>query len=289
MEAWLHTFRYTLDLPATRDEASIEGFLFRRRAGHCEYFSTAMAVLLRSRGIPVRNVNGFLGGEWNDGARYLAVTGNHAHSWVEVWFPGWGWVPFDPTPAGRGEVVAGADGWAWSTRLWVDGLEYRWYKWVVDYDMDRQLSVFRGIGSVFSRGADAGIGRGDRRTPVRVAAPWLLAPLGLALLWLLSSRRRRSGGRPPRVSRVYLSLRKAYARAGWAPGDAGGPLEFARALESEQAPGADDASRVVELYLRARFSGRAADPSTARELDAHASRAKAAVRRAGKRRKPVGV
>jgi transglutaminase-like putative cysteine protease len=289
VEAWLHTFRYTLDLPANRDQASLEGFLFRRREGHCEYFSTAMAVLLRARGIPTRNVNGFLGGEWNAGAGYLAVTGNQAHSWVEVWFPGWGWVPFDPTPAGRGDVVANAGrGWAWRTRLWVDGIEYRWYKWVVDYNMERQLSVFRGIGSVFSRGEGAGIGRNDRR-PVRVAAPWLLAPLGVALLWLVSTRRRRPGGRLHRVSRSYLSLRKAYARAGWAPGHAGGPLELARALESERAPGAGDAARAVDLYLRARFSGEPVDPPAARELDQHVERATAAVRRAGRRRKTAGV
>jgi len=290
VEAWLRTFRYTLDLPRNRDEASLEGFLFRRREGHCEYFSTAMAVLLRARGIPTRNVNGFLGGEWNAGARYLAVTGNQAHSWVEVWFPEWGWVTFDPTPAGRDDVVAGAGrGWVMSTRLWVDGIEYRWYKWVVDYNMERQLSVFRGIGRVFSRGDGAGIGRNDRRTPVRVAAPWLLAPLGVALLWLVGSRRRRPGGRLHRASRSYLSLRKAYARAGWAPASAGGPLDFARKLESEQAPGAGDAARAVDLYLRARFSAEPSDSPLARELDEHAARAKTAVRRAGKRRKTAGV
>lgn len=291
IEAWLRTFRYTLDLPANRDEASIEGFLFRRRAGHCEYFSTAMAVLLRARGIPARNVTGFLGGEWNENAQYLAVTGNQAHSWVEAWFPEYGWVPFDPTPPSREGVVENAGrGWGATARLWFDGVEYRWYKWVLDYNMDRQLSVFRGIGSLFSRGeqAAAGPGRGGGRPDVRIAEPWLLAPLGLALLWLLAARRGR-GPRLGRESRTYLSLRRAYARAGWAPpGESGGPLEFAESLERERAPGADDAARAVELYLHARFSGRA-DDGAARELDEHASRAKDAVRRAGKRRKPAGV
>ncbi|HET7232407.1 MAG TPA: DUF3488 and transglutaminase-like domain-containing protein [Longimicrobium sp.] len=291
VEAWLQSFRYTLELPASRDEASIEGFLFRRRAGHCEYFSTAMAVLLRARGIPARNVNGFLGGEWNQDERYLAVTGNQAHSWVEVWFPEYGWVPFDPTPAGRGEVVADAgQGWVFSARMWLDGVEYRWYKWVVDYNMDRQLSVFRGIGSAFSRGERVDTDGGGGGRGVRVAAPWLLAPLGLALLWLISARRQRPGApRLGRASRAYLSLRKAYARAGWAEAEAGGPLEFAQALEREQAPGADDAVRAVDLYLHARFSGQPGDESGAHELAERAASAKEAVRRAGKRRKPAGV
>jgi len=290
VEAWLHTFQYTLDLPRNRAEASLEGFLFRRRAGHCEYFSTAMVVLLRARGIPARNVNGFLGGEWNDDARYLAVTGNHAHSWVEAWFPGYGWVPFDPTPAARGDVVADAGrGWVWTTRLWFDGVEYRWYKWVVDYNMDRQLSVFRGIGSIFSRDEQPSTGGRRGRPEVRIAAPWLLAPLGLALLWLVSTRRRPGARRLARESRAYLSLRKAYARAGWTSADPGGPLEFAQTLERAQAPGADEAARAVDLYLRARFSGQPSDEGGARELAERASRAKQAVRRAGKRRKPAGV
>ena len=77
VERWLQTeLAYTLDLPRTRADATVEGFLFRRRQGHCEYFSTAMVVLLRARGIPARNVTGFLGGEWNANGGYLAVTGN---------------------------------------------------------------------------------------------------------------------------------------------------------------------------------------------------------------------
>jgi len=290
VETWLRTFRYTLDLPATRDEASIEGFLFRRRAGHCEYFSTAMVVLLRARGIPARNVNGFLGGEWNESGQYLAVTGNQAHSWVEVWFPDYGWVPFDPTPSGRDEVVADAGRtWGFTARLWFDGVQYRWYKWVVDYNMERQLSVFHGIGEMFGRDRETGSTRRGGGSDVRVAAPWLLAPLGLALLWLLSTRRGRGGTRPGRASRAYLSLRKAYARAGWAPADAAGPLEFAQTLARERAPGAADATRAVDLYLHARFSPAPRDDSAARELDERATAARHAVRRAGKRRKPAGV
>ncbi len=103
VQRWLRTqFTYTLELPDTPAHTSLDYFLFQRRAGHCEYFSTAMAVLLREEGIEARNVNGFLGGEWSEMGHYLAVTQNQAHSWIEVWFPGYGWVTFDPTPAGAG-------------------------------------------------------------------------------------------------------------------------------------------------------------------------------------------
>jgi hypothetical protein len=66
VEEYLRPFTYTIVLPASSREATLEHFLFERREGHCEYFSTAMAILLRAMGVPARNVNGFLGGEWNN-------------------------------------------------------------------------------------------------------------------------------------------------------------------------------------------------------------------------------
>ena len=103
-------FTYTRELPNSAREATLDHFLFERKAGHCEYYSTAMVVLLRSLGIHARNVNGFLGGRWNEFGGYLAVTQNEAHSWVEVWFPNFGWVAFDPTPGGSATGGTGRGG-----------------------------------------------------------------------------------------------------------------------------------------------------------------------------------
>lgn len=285
VEGWLRTqFSYTLDLPSSRAEATLEGFLFRRRAGHCEYFSTAMAVLLRARGIPARNVNGFLGGEWNAGAGYLAVTGDRAHSWVEVWFPEWGWVPFDPTPAGTADLLEreARGSWLWSSRLWMDGVEYRWNRWVLDYDLDRQLGVFRGISAFFSQGAERAVPASTRRRPVQFATRWLLLVLGAGLVLVLA-RGWRPGRRLPPASRTYLALRRAYARAGWAEASGDGPLAFAETLARDDAPGAEDAARAVDLYLRARFSDAQGDASVRDELTRRAASARAAVRRTRKR------
>ena len=138
----LRSFQYTLELPATARQTSLEYFLFERRAGHCEYFSTAMVVLLRAAGIEARNVNGFLGGEWNEFGGYLAVTQNQAHSWVEVWFPEYGWLTFDPTPGGGtgGERV---ESWFWPGRIFFDGIQHRWNKWVLDYSIESQAGIFQ--------------------------------------------------------------------------------------------------------------------------------------------------
>lgn len=294
VERYLKTeFRYTLDLPATARDATVEGFLFRRREGHCEYFSTAMAVLLRARGIPARNVTGFLGGEWNENGGYLAVTGNDAHSWVEVWFPHYGWVTFDPTPPGRDALVEGGEtGWTWPARLWIDGLEYRWHKWVVDYNLDKQIALFRGVGDLFSRdpqsrrpdarGTGGGGGFGSFYS-------WALGIFVLAgVVWILCGRRR---ARVSPEARAYLALRRAYAKAGYAA-DGAGPLTFAETLVRDDAPGAPAAARTVDLYLRARFGREEIGEAGREEMTARAAEARAELRKARRTRKrgePAGV
>jgi protein-glutamine gamma-glutamyltransferase len=246
VEAWLRTeFGYTLDLPRTAAEASLEHFLFTRREGHCEYFSTAMVVLLRAAGIPARNVTGFLGGEWNEFGGYLIVRQNRAHSWVEVWYPEAGWVPYDPTPPGGAPPSRLDEGWGRTLGL-LDGLQHRWYKWVVDYNLQRQVEIFRGVGDAFRGGSG---GRPD-------ASLWgrrLLMGAGLLLLLAVIWRTPRPGAwrRCPPATRAYLRLRSHYAGRGVAR--RGPPAAFVAEVRAAGLPGADEAEEAVELYLRDRF------------------------------------
>jgi hypothetical protein len=247
-------FRYTLDLPAARNQTSLEYFLFTRRAGHCEYFSSGMAVLLRSIGIPARNVNGFLGGTWNAGGRYLAVTQNEAHSWVEVWFPEFGWLPFDPTPEGsREESIAsegGVSGAFWPGRFFFDGMQHRWNKWVVDYNLEKQIGVFQQVGDLFRRSQPTP--RPGNLGALRGILPWIA--LGAVLLLLLRLRPRGGRRKITPEGRIYLALRRAYARAGY-NGEGTTPLAWIETLRRTRAPGLAAAERLVRSYLRARFAG----------------------------------
>src|SRR5206468_3106660 len=82
-------------------------FVVNRKEGHCEYFGSALTLMLRSVGIHARMVNGFKGGDWNDLTRVMNVRQKHAHSWVEVYVGSLGkgpdrsplWITLDPTPA----------------------------------------------------------------------------------------------------------------------------------------------------------------------------------------------
>src|SRR5258706_9374034 len=141
IETFLRTrYTYTLNLTGKPGDDPLAHFLFETRAGHCEYFASAMTILLRTLSIPAREVNGFLPGEYNDLAGDYIVRASDAHSWVEVYFPGSGWVTFDPTPPS-------AENSSLLSRLakYIDWFELSWSEWVVNYDFAHQVQMAQTI------------------------------------------------------------------------------------------------------------------------------------------------
>jgi hypothetical protein len=113
-------------------------FLFERKKGHCEYFASAMAVMLRAIHIPSRVVTGFQGGTFNPMTGWHVIRASDAHSWVEAFLPGRGWTTFDPTPSDPSPAIAGL----WSQwELYVDAADLFWQQWVMNYNLDQQLSL----------------------------------------------------------------------------------------------------------------------------------------------------
>ena len=130
------TYGYTLQLPTVSPKDPIADFLFVRKKGHCEYFASSMVVMLRTLDIPSRIVNGFRGGEYNDVTDSYIVRAKDAHSWVEAYFPGYGWYTFDPTPASA-EAPS-----AWNRLyLYADAMREFWHDWVVNYDTGHQNTL----------------------------------------------------------------------------------------------------------------------------------------------------
>ncbi len=191
VEQYLQTrLRYTLDLKRDEHFEPIEDFLFVQKAGHCEYFASAMAIMLRAVGIPTRVVNGFIGGDWNNYGRYLAVRQGDAHSWVEVWLGKAGWVTFDPTPVGPAPVRGNA--LVQRMRQLVDNLELAWFKYVIEYDLSKQVDFAVGA----RRALANGIPPKDRllallRSIGKIATPIVVVAVGV----LLFRRRRLAPGR----------------------------------------------------------------------------------------------
>ena len=108
LEAWFRTgggFVYDEQPPQAPGMPALVGFVTKTRAGYCQHYAGAMALMLRYLGIPARVAGGFTSGRWNRDRERWIVSDTDAHAWVEVWFPGYGWLPFDPTPS-RGSFDA---------------------------------------------------------------------------------------------------------------------------------------------------------------------------------------
>ncbi len=280
VEHYLRTeFGYTLDLPAERLADPLADFLFRRRQGHCEYFASAMTVMLRSVGIPARLVTGFQSGEYNPLSDSYTVRAGQAHAWVEAYFTGFGWVNFDPTPP---DPRARETGLLARLSLWVDALETWWQDWIIQYDAGRQLTLARAVqGRWLDSGESVALGwervqrwlqragRQAKQNPVRLlwpmvllAAAWAVWRAGPGVRATLASRRvARGRGTLQDCTLLYTRALRLLARRGFLRQPWQTPDEFARIVEPRERRRlfADFTS----LYTRARFG---ADPDAARRL-----------------------
>ncbi|MFQ3631141.1 transglutaminase domain-containing protein [Roseiflexus sp.] len=100
IQEYLRTLTYNDQRPVPPDDRDwVDWFLFDAPGGYCDDFTSAMVVLLRAEGVPARWVHGYAGGELDPDRRVYLVRENVAHSWPEVYFPGYGWQRFEPTPA----------------------------------------------------------------------------------------------------------------------------------------------------------------------------------------------
>lgn len=275
-------FGYTLDQPSAAYADPIVAFLTDVKEGHCEYFATGMALLLRSQGIPARIVNGFSGGEYNPVGDYWVVRQRDAHSWVEVHFPESGWVLFDPTPTATGGLAASARRTLLAqARAWADYGRVLWSDLLLDYGLESQWSGVRKGLAALSAAGDAWGGGADvsgvlaalqGREPEPAAGRsrslvWLSAPvaLGLLLLGLAVRPRRRTS-----VDALLRSWSRAARRlpSSEPPGPSGTALQWARWAALAAPERFDDAPSAVEAWYASRFGHTPANPAVERRLRA---------------------
>ncbi|MGH9514233.1 MAG: transglutaminase TgpA family protein [Terriglobales bacterium] len=283
IEAYLRThYGYTLQLGNAKLADPIADFLFVRRRGHCEYFSSAMAIMLRTIGIPSRVVNGFAGGEFNDITSQYVIRASDAHSWVEAYIADEGWQAFDPTPGGTAQAHS-----QWSRlMLYMDAMSSFWREWIVNYDLAHQLRLTQDA----SHGSRAVVGQAQswgrreyqrtlawaRQVQDRVGASgvkWgIRAVFAIALLLLIISlprlllllqkiRLARSPGRAPQLAASiwYERMLRQTAKLGWTKSPAQTPDEFASVITDQKIQ--HRVSDFTEHYERARFGNSAEDAS----------------------------
>jgi len=284
VESYLrNNYGYTLDLSGTPPVDPLAYFLFEKRAGHCEYFAAAMAVMMRAVDVPARYVNGFLPGEYNDVGGDYIIRASDAHSWVEVFFPGYGWMTFDPTPPSDDHP----GGFRAQLGFYWDWFQLQWNDWVVNYDFIHQFTLAQGVQRVsrrwtasmrekFEHARSAGAKRLRNWADAASAIPlWMvLIMLAVAPIAMLLSRNARLRERlvfacrlkmglaaPPAqaASLFYQRMLRLLETAGWRKSPSQTPVEFAASLPAGEitAP----ILRFTDLCMAARFGGQCVEAS----------------------------
>lgn len=275
-----HDFKYQLGSPSGGKPQPVDHFLFESKRGHCEFFSTAMAIMLREIGIPSRNVTGFVGGTYNRFGHYYAVRQGDAHSWVEAYLddPIHGWVTFDPTPTSGAQPLQETTGaWVYARDL-LEALSQRWNRYVVGYDLKTQIRIFEDLSHSYDRFRQrTGTNRGtaERMTrPSVLAGAVLLLGVAAYTLW----RRRRAPKPAPKdtephaidpkleaAAALYRTLEIALSTQGIGRPTALPPLRHAEELAARNHPLADPVLDLTKQYIEARFGGIAIPDTSAYE------------------------
>lgn len=254
-----HDYTYDLDGPSGKSSDPLEHFLFVSKRGHCEFYSTAMALMLRTLGIPTRNVTGFAGATYNRFGKFYAVRQGDAHSWVEVWFEPTGWQRFDPTPAAAPPALTRWSRWVAAMRDVVEATAQRWNKHVERYDLHQQMELFSGLRHKVStlRGT-------VQRSWIDARAAWLLAIPVLAWIALRFRRRQktpqgrsqeRSDPRVDEIVRLYRLLEHHLEHLGLGRPQGTPPLTHARAIVALGHPVAPELLELTKIYVEVRFGG----------------------------------
>jgi protein-glutamine gamma-glutamyltransferase len=281
IERYLNThYAYTLQLLRAPVADPVANFLFVRKAGHCEYFASSMAVMLRTLKIPARVVNGFRSEEFNDVTGNYIVRAKNAHSWVEAYFPRYGWITFDPTPGGD---IGTPEGWE-RAMLYLDAAQSFWREWIISYDSSHQSVLGKAaLGTTRSSWERLRIGasmryakllnyvRRSQRHAEQAPTRWIVGAIaiGLLLLFLANAGRitamlrlRRLRSHPeasPDEAAVmwYQRMSRFLARRGIKKSAAQTPQEFVGIIEDERLR--IPIGRFTNAYESARFGNSAED------------------------------
>jgi len=257
-------FVYTLDPPRGPGDPVVH-FLLRSKAGHCEFFASAAAMMLAARGIPARLVTGSYGGEEGLLSRTVVVRAQNLHAWVEANLDGKGFTVFDPTPAAG--VPPLLRPYSLASRLFALGREIEFFydRRVLGFDAGDQAGVVDlardTVGGMAGRIVSLRDTVRDAFSPAAAAGFVAAVLAGVLLLRLVGRAERRSP-----ATRAYLALRRLAARRGGNIRPATAPADVARLFAREVPAAEEDARAVVEVYCASAFGGIDPDEDGVRDL-----------------------
>lgn len=218
-------YKYSLkNLPVS--QTPLEDFLFKNRYGNCEYFASAFAVMLRLAGIPARLVGGYRGGYYNDVGKYYFVPQKNAHVWVEAFIEQKGWVRIDPTPASIDNFTFIRKGnTMMRLRLMLDTINFYWYAFIINYNLDKQLSIILKLRTGFKRPR---INLSLKKWEYLRYIVIILLAAGIIFITIVFIKQRKKGDR-----RILLMFLRKMRRYGYEKMPSQGLEEFALGIKDE--------------------------------------------------------
>ncbi len=257
-------YQYDLSSPSGGADDPLDHFLFESKRGHCEFYSTAMALMLRHLKVPSRNVTGFVGGTYNRFGDFYAVRQGDAHSWVEAYLPERGWVRFDPTPPSSASPQARTQGAVALLREILEAASQSWEQNVEGFDMAKQIGILQSIRRALSylrSGSSSSTGASAPLSSTR----WLFIVAGIVMIataaWFAWKKRkalpavsvRRHAPQAAQALQLYQKLDRTLEQVGLTRPLSTPPLTHAQALVQAGHPVGPEVEDLTRLYLSVRF------------------------------------
>lgn len=249
IEKYLKTnFTYSLNPPAADAERPLEEFLFRSKQGYCEHYATAMAMMLREAGIPTRLVTGFIQGEWNSLGNYFIVRQEDAHSWVEAYIDGKGWMRFDPTPPAGISAFRRAS----NLSLYLDLMKLKWNRYIIHFSFSDQRRLALGLEArtrgLFDRLKSFDLSK--TKLDFRFKSFILISAFVASSILILIGFLRRSKKEASKTPVFYLEMLKALKKNGLSKKGSETPLEFAERV------GMPEVALITDAFNLQRYGGK---------------------------------
>ena len=263
-------FTYSLDIPFLPPDNPIDAFIHEEKSGHCELYASALALMVRSLGVPARVVSGYRGGEWDEADQSYTVTNDMAHLWTEIYFPDVGWVPFDPSPPSTSPPPFSLDSLARVYSRYMLRARLLWLSNVVSFSPDEDQVMFRDLAlkafsSMGDRFEPSGIPETEVTLLQKIRRPLAsgVAILAISFLAYVLVRRMRNTGKPrhvltadqQRAVRLHGLIMRRLRRLGF-DGRGMTAEEVGEALAEVGLENRDSALHLLDAYNATRFGMR---------------------------------
>ncbi|MEK6539625.1 MAG: DUF3488 and transglutaminase-like domain-containing protein [Deltaproteobacteria bacterium] len=252
-----NNYRYNLSPAKGEGRDPLDDFLFYAKEGYCEQYATAMAVMLRTIGIPTRLVTGFLPGEWNRVGNYFIIRGRDAHSWVEAYMPNSGWVTFDPTPSVEAAGIT-MPAKTPAILLYVDMLKWKWNRYIINYSFTDQIKLSRAVeekGRLFLADLMRSLpinklsAANSRQKVAYLSIVAVTVAILIFIIIIMTAQKLKNDAGWLKIPMFYKNMMRLLAKRGKIKNAGDTALEFADAVNIEEV------KAITDIYYKVRFGG----------------------------------